>query len=473
VLRRSLPLVLSTALFVLSSYATNVLLGRHLGPAQYGVFGLITSLMSALNVMQTTGVPQAMAKFVAEDEDNADDVLAGGLRLQMGLSVTLMALLVGLGPALSRLFHEHSLTGYLAIAAFILPGYGLFAVYAGYNNGLHRFTRTARINGSYAVAKVALVVVLVLRYGLAGALVGLAVAAAVAFAVGRQRARPHGRFPRRQLLDLSAPLVAFSVLQLLQYSVDLFTVKAVVHSSAASGYYVAAQNISVIPFLGLAAINQVVLPSVSRALSVQGSGGAGQAVGQAIRYELLLLLPATALIVGSAPEVVDAIFGHAYAPAGVVLRILATSYVFVTGFSLLASILGGAGRAKDVMALAAVALLTTLVLCVALVPEFGLKAAATSVGVGAAVATIGALLRVRRLLPFALPRASVVRIVVGVTGVLGLAWVPVPSYAIVVTWPVIVMLFAGWLLVAGEISAAERSQLRGLLRRGGPRAAAP
>ena len=39
VLRRSAPLVVATTILGVASYAVNVFLGRHLGPAEYGVLG--------------------------------------------------------------------------------------------------------------------------------------------------------------------------------------------------------------------------------------------------------------------------------------------------------------------------------------------------------------------------------------------------------------------------------------------------
>jgi stage V sporulation protein B len=461
VLRKSAPLVVATAIFVLASYAVTVFLGRHLGPAEYGVLGVVTSLMTALNVMQTSGVPQAMAKFIAEDEDHADDVLLGGLRLQLLLSVALVVLFIAISPALARLFHEPSLPGYIVLAALVLPGYGLFTAYAGYFQGLHRFGAQARLYVVYAIAKVVFIIGLALVFGLAGALVGYVLATFAAALSGFRPPHAVGRFDTRRLVALSLPLIGFSALALLQYQVDLFTVKASRHAVDA-GYYVAAQSVSVIPFFGLAALGQVLLPSVSRHLARNEPAQAAAATSQAVRYLLLLLLPATALIAGSARQVVLLLFGEAYRPAVSVLRVLVLSYIAVTGFALLASVLNGAGRARTSMWLAALGVAVSLALCPWWVHLWGLVGAAIGMGAGALIAMVGAALAVRRAVRFGVGPATVVRVGVASGVVYGLARVPLAPWTVLVSWPVLLVLFAGLVWVSGEVTADERRQVHEL-----------
>ena len=468
-LRRTLPLIVSTAVFALSGYAVNVFLGRHLGPADYGIIGLLTSLMSGLNTMQVSGVPQAVSKFTAETPDRADDLLVTGIRLQTWITTGLVVVCAGASPLLARVFHDHRLVPYLLITALVFPGYGLFAVYAGYYNGLHRFGRQAIINASYAIAKVVLVIALALVFGLVGALVGYALATVVAVVVAFRPAHRVEPYDSRLLLGLSAPLVVFSGLTFLQYSIDLFTVKAAVHAPSATGYYVAAQNISVLPYLGLAALAQVVLPTVSRLMAEEGREATGKAVGQALRHLLLLLLPATALIVGSAPELLRLIFGSAYLPAVPTLRVMVVGYVAVTAFALLASVLNGAGRAKTAMTLAAIGVAVTLALCLVLVPHHGTIAAAASMGAGAAVSAAGAGIAIWRLVAVSLPIVSVLRIGAAAGVVLGLAWITVPTWALPLWWLGLLVLDGLLLLVTGEFTRSEKSQLGALLRKVRPR----
>lgn len=457
--------MLSTAAFVVSSYLVNLWLGRHLGPADYGVLGVVTSLMSALNVMQVSGVPQGMAKIIAEDPEHADDVLRAGMRFQLLLSGVLVTILAAASPLLARVFDEPRLVGYLLLAALVLPGYGLLTVYGGWFQGLHLFGRQATLSAVYALAKLVLIVPLSLAYGITGALVGYVLSPLAALVRGVRLPRRGGSFDGRRLLVLSAPLVGYSALSLLLYSVDLFSVKALVADRASAGYYVAAQSVSIIPFLGLAALGQVTLPSVSRALSAGDGTEAGRVATQAIRYQLLLLLPASALICGSAHEVVVLLYGSAYAPAGDILRVLVLAYVPVSLFGLFASILNGAGRARTTMLLAGLGVLVAAGLCLWWVPQGGTIAAAAGMGCGATVAMAASVPFVRRTAPVVVAPVVLARIA-GAAAVVGaLAAVPVAPVAVIVLWPVLLGLYGALLWVSREVTPDERGQVRLLLVR--------
>jgi len=388
-----------------------------------------------------------------------------GLRLQLALSVLLVAVFAGLSPLLADLFKEPDLVGYVLLAALVLPGYGLLTVYGGYYQGLHRFGRQAKLSAVYAVAKLFLVISLSLAFGIEGALVGYVLSPLVALAWGFHRPRGPGRFDPRRLVALGMPLVGYSALSLLMYSVDLFSVKALAGAAVNTGYYVAAQSVSIIPFLGLAGLGQVTLPSVASHLGAGARSEAGRVASQALRYQLLLLLPATALIAGSAHEVVVMLFGSAYAPAGSVLRVLVLAYVPVSLFGLLASILNGAGRARQAMLLAGLGVVVGLGLCLWWVPVWGLVGAASGMGCGAAIAMGASVAVVRRAAPVSVAGATLVRGAIASLVIAALAALPVPAPALVALWPLLLLVYGGLLLAMGEVTPDERDQARSLFAR--------
>lgn len=72
-------LMFAQAAFVASGYAIHIGLARLLGPWDYGIYAVVISLMTMVNLILTTGIPQAVSKYVAHD--------AGGawqLRVKMG-----------------------------------------------------------------------------------------------------------------------------------------------------------------------------------------------------------------------------------------------------------------------------------------------------------------------------------------------------------------------------------------------------
>ena len=75
----------ASALFVASGYAVNVWLGRLLGPEDYGRFGVVLALITMLNVLQNSSVPQAVARYTASHPHGASALLRQGLQLQLGI----------------------------------------------------------------------------------------------------------------------------------------------------------------------------------------------------------------------------------------------------------------------------------------------------------------------------------------------------------------------------------------------------
>ena len=82
-------LTISSGIFVVAGYVVNLWLGRFLGPVNYGIYGVVISLMTMVNLVQSAGLPNAVSKYIAEDESNAEGILAKGLTLQIVATITI------------------------------------------------------------------------------------------------------------------------------------------------------------------------------------------------------------------------------------------------------------------------------------------------------------------------------------------------------------------------------------------------
>ena len=69
-------LMFAQAAFVASGYAIHIGLARLLGPSDYGIYAVVISLMTMVNLILTTGIPQAVSKYVAHDDGGAWQVRA-------------------------------------------------------------------------------------------------------------------------------------------------------------------------------------------------------------------------------------------------------------------------------------------------------------------------------------------------------------------------------------------------------------
>jgi hypothetical protein len=83
-------------------------------------------------------------------------------------------------------------------------------------------------------------------------------------------------------------------------------------------------------------------------------------------------------------------------------------------------------------------------------------------GTGALIAMVGAAFAVRRAVGFTVAPATLVRIGAASGVVYGLARVPLAPWTVLVSWPVLLLLFAGLVWVSGEVTADERRQVHEL-----------
>jgi stage V sporulation protein B len=454
--------------FMVSAYLTNVVLGRSLGPALYGTYGILTSLMTVVNLMQVSGVAQAESRFVAESGDNGDSVLWSSIKLQLILTVSAGVLFAMLAPWTGVWFHDPALAGYARVMALVFPIYGVFAIYAGYYNGRRDWRRQAIMNIVYAGAKLLLVVGLGLVWAIFGVVVGFVLAPLVALSVGWRFPKPSTSFPIRKLWAYAIPLICLALVSTLQLSIDLFGVKALVHNPTAAGYYTAAQNIALIVFLSLNALGQVMLPSVSQYLAVNDHAMTRRIISKSLRWFWLLICPLAAFVIGGAPDLVQLLYGSAYESSVISLRVLAVGYVPLALFSLMANILNGAGRAKSSLVWGLVGLSTTAITCSLLIPSIGLAGAAMATTLGALMSALGAGSYAWRRLNFTWKVSTLIRASSGAVGatVVCLLW-PVPAILIPAKWLAFIALYGGWLLLTREFERPELMKMWQHFRRFG------
>lgn len=406
-------LTASSMAFLLAGYVTNVWLGRRLGPTQYGLYGVVVTFISAVNVMQVFGVPQALARRVAEDPEHEFGALRTALRLQMALTVVLTIALVALASPVAAALGDHRLTGYLRVSALILPVYGLFSVYGGFHNGRHHFARQAGMVGLYALGKAVFVVALGAVAGLYGALSGFILAPIAAILVGMQRVGRTRPAPARGMVALSVPLVVYAGLSTLQLSVDLLLVKGLSSRGADAGYYAAAQNMAVIPYYAVSAASQVLFPSVARHLKDGDVRRAADTVSSALRFTLLLLFPGVVLVAVSRHDLVVLLYSHRYDASATSLAVLVVGYGALALFSLFGFVLNGGGRTRFAPICAGSGVVTSIVVCSVLIPDHGLVGAAIGSAAGSGVAMVMGAIGVARLLELRVPVASIARAALG------------------------------------------------------------
>src|SRR5581483_1324030 len=108
VITGALASVLGQASVLLLGYGTHLIIGRYLGPASYGIYGVILSIQTILGLLLTLGIPTAVARFVAQDEQHAGSILHQALRLQFMMAAVVSVVVLLLSVPLARLLGDEA-----------------------------------------------------------------------------------------------------------------------------------------------------------------------------------------------------------------------------------------------------------------------------------------------------------------------------------------------------------------------------
>jgi stage V sporulation protein B len=406
-------LSVSAFLFMLSGYIANIWLGRHFGPQTYGKYGVIIALLSLINITQTSGLPQSLAKFTAEKPNRKDSILRSALNIQFISTISIAILFALAAPLLANLLNDSSLTPYLRISALVFPLYGMYSIYIGYYNGLHNFKRQAVLNSVYAIAKVIGIIVFSLFFKLYGAIAAFIVAPIFALLFGLYiPAKTKVKFSHKKLITFSLPIIIFSVLTTLFLSIDLLFVKAQVQDNkSAAGYYIAAQNISLILYFCMSAASSVILPSISHNIAKGLDANTAKLINNSLRYMLIILVPAAALMAATSTQLINVIYSSKYIAASSPLQILLVAYVFLAIFVLFSNILNGGGNTYGPVKASLPGLIITVLMCMVLIPKHGLIGAAIATFAGTVISVLIAARFVKKQFNLHFPVISIFKII--------------------------------------------------------------
>lgn len=382
-------LLISSGVFMFCGYLISIWLGRELGPINYGIYGVIISLMTAVNIIQMSGLPQATSKFIASGKYNTDVILRASLQLQTISTLILTSLFFVFAYPISILLKDIELVNYIRVTAFILPFYAIFSLYSSYYNGLRDFKKQALINIVYSIAKVISVVGLVYIFHLYGAIIGFIISPIIALLLGFYIPKTVfiDKKIYRSLITFSVPLIGFAILSTLMLSTDLFFVKALLNDES-TGLYSASQNIARIPYFALNAFATMLLPVISRSVNTESAKETGKKIKEILRYQLIFLIPGTVLISISSSQLIEFLFSKSYTPATSSLSWLVIGLGFITIFMALANIITAMGKPFMTMIISAGGVLFTAFFCWYLIPLFGLVGASIATTIGGIFAMI-------------------------------------------------------------------------------------
>jgi O-antigen/teichoic acid export membrane protein len=328
-------LLVARLVFLAGGMLVAIVLARSLGPAQFGAYGVLMTLLTWVEMTIGGGMPGATTKVLALNPGAEAAVEQTSRLLCVGMGLLFFAIGWVLAPALADLFQMPDGAWLFRLAFADVPVMAAFFAAQGMLFGSRRF-------GLYAVALVlmmlvkliAVLVLLRLGFGLSGAMLAHLAATVAALVFVLARMTPSRAAPRRDLaramLHVALALVTYSFAFQVLTNLNLWQLKGLTPAdSAAAGLFVAALNVARVLTVIPSAISSVVFASVSHAVAAGDEAAANRHVRDAVRLALLLAAPAVALLVAEAGPIIDLLFADAYAGAAPVLQLLAVVFALI------------------------------------------------------------------------------------------------------------------------------------------------
>lgn len=377
---------LATSKVVTSSllFGWQIVLGRALGSASYGVYGTIGALMAVGAAIADLGTGTIVVRDVARRPDLAGRYFTSSLALQSVLALLAYAVLQAGAAALGYDADLRALLVFVGVNLLIDA-----AGTAGHNQlvAAERMWRTGLISVAHVVVLVALGS-LALAFGgglwaIYAALVGASLIRAVLYlAAARRATATPGMVPgidpglARRVLAAGLPLGAAALVSLAFLHADKL-VTTVILGVEATGQLTAAFVLvfGVAELLG-STLLVATLPVMSRG-AAHDRPAANPSMLESLIYAVLLIgVPAAALIAWLGSGIVQLLFGAGYAAAGAVLRVLGWCVVVRMLEGAIAQALLVRDRQRNVLVARLGGLCVNLVLTISLLPRIGVMGAA-------------------------------------------------------------------------------------------------
>lgn len=378
--------LISEILYNLSSYVVHSGMGRILGPANYGRYGVVITLTTMIIVLVGNGVPTAMAKYLSEVFDKKPG-LVPVIKRQAAITQTILigsltVIFFLLSPVIANILGDPSLTRLFQISTLVIPAFALASFYFSYYTGLHKFNVQAILKITRSVARILFILGLawlLQSRGLAleGAIVGyilvpLSVFFEANFYDSYRKQKPEGTFDWRKLLKYAWPVTLFMVAYEFLITIDLYMVKGILHDDFLTGIYNAAITVGRIPYYLFYALTIILLPTVSKATANNNQKDTKMLVGQSLRLMVMFLVPICILMSLYADPLIRIFYSREFIEAAQPMSIFVFGVGFLTVFYVLTFILNGAGKVKIPMIIASIGLIINIILTYFLIKQYGI-----------------------------------------------------------------------------------------------------
>ncbi len=405
--RSALIVTISEIIFNLSAFAIHAIVGRILGPADYGRYGLVVTLTTMIIILIGNGIPTAMAKYISEIFETNPRMIKiikkQSVIIQTIIIGTLTILFFLAAPLLAKILGDPTLTKLFRISSFIIPAFAAASFYFSYYTGLHKFNIQSFLKISRSVFRIIFIIGLAYFFRVEGSIIGYVLAPAsvflIAYAIDKfivtrelkaneskleQTGSPSQKtssFDWRVLVNYAWQIVVFFLAYELMISIDLYLVKGILHSDHLTGIYNASLTVGRIPYYIFYALTVILLPVISATTSQNKREETQKIISQSLRAMLILLVPVIILMVNFSRPIIKIFYSAEYIEAAYPMSILLWGVGFLTIFYVMSFVMNGAGKTKIPMFISIGGVILNAALNYALIKKYALAGSAIATSI--------------------------------------------------------------------------------------------
>lgn len=380
---------------------STIVLARLLSAEEYGHLTFGMSVLTIATLFADLGVTTSTERFIAERRHQpsaAKQVFRTALRLKVQLSaIAAVALFAFAGPICDA-FGSPDATTTVRALAFALFAHNIFLLLLGVFIALGVIRYNVVLATVESVVETgAMIVIVLLGAGAAGAALGRATGYLVGLGVGLLVARRvfrmlRGRAPTgagaaprrvtaRRILGYAGPLVLIDASFRVFSAIDVLLISAIVGSGAPVAAYGLAMQLTIFLDYPGGALAAAVAPRLAR---TEGGSDVGL-FARSTRYLVILQMLLTAPLVIWPEAIVTLLFGDQYPDAPAVLRALAP-YVFLAGLAQITTLsVNYLGYARRRIPIALAMLTVNVLLNLLLLPILGVAGGAIAASAAYAI----------------------------------------------------------------------------------------
>jgi O-antigen/teichoic acid export membrane protein len=462
--RGTMIMIGSTIAFFALNFVARVVIARTISVAQWGLFNLGVSLTMFLSIVIILGLNNAVARCLVLERDPRVQhaMVRWSLWVSSIVSVVASVATYLLAVPFADVFHDAGLAPVLVLLAVSVGLGAITPVYAAIFQGFQDMIPNALFNQvlNPAVFVVAALGLLVLGWGLDGAIVAYVLADIAGFVASvyyyqrriHRHLKPEFRNrdrPPRVLWTSTVSLWGISSLAFVTAYADTLILGAF-WPALQVGYYSTAMSLARTLLLAGGALTFVFLPVAARLAREGDLRTLRISYTVAARWIMIVSIPLFLLFFLLPSESVIALFGRRYLAAAIPLQILALSAFASSIIGPSNACLAGLGQDRLQLSTAIFTGIVNVVLSFALIPTYGVLGAAISWGIARALYPASSLVFLYRdygVHPF---HRSLVRPLVLTLAIAGPVFLAT-AYFVPGSWVVFPLFFVGFGVFLGSL----------------------